>query len=75
MISACITDPFAGWLRIKDSLVGTFTSPRNGAQAAGCTEPRLKLPPTDDVCQLKGASPFKGLTGANYGVDGGMTAR
>jgi len=37
MISACIADPFAGWLRIKVSLIGAFTSPRNGAQAAGCT--------------------------------------
>jgi len=57
MISACITDPFAGWLRIKDSLIGAFTSPRNGAQAAGCTEPDFKLLPTDDVCQLEDASP------------------
>ena len=56
MISACITDPFAGWLRIKDSRLDAFTLPRNGAQAAGCTEPQLKLLPTGDTCQLMDAS-------------------
>jgi len=39
MISACIADPIAGRLRINDSRVDAFTLPRNGVQAAGCTEP------------------------------------
>jgi len=32
MISACITDPFAGWLRIKDSCVDAFTVPESGCK-------------------------------------------
>ena len=53
MISACITDPFAEWLRIKESKMDAFTFPRNGAQAAGCTEPLSKLLRTHEVCQLR----------------------
>ena len=37
MISACITDPFAEWLRIRSSGVDAFTVPRIEAQAAGAS--------------------------------------
>jgi hypothetical protein len=53
MISACITDPFAGRLRIKDSRIDAFTLPRNGVQAAGCTKPSANLQRKDDLCQLR----------------------
>jgi hypothetical protein len=39
LISACIADPFAEWLRIRSSGEDAFTVPRIEAQAAGCIEP------------------------------------
>jgi len=36
----------------QDSRLDAFTLPRNGAQAAGCTKPKVNLLRKDDLCQL-----------------------